>query len=118
MTLQVFNHVTDIGASAAGARKNHTVVKRGASCEGCCLPGVAGPKGAPGKAGKPGRPGHPGNPGFPGLPPPESCIIPTEKPCEPCPGGPPGPVGAPGAQGSNGASGNPGTSVASAPLPT
>lgn len=27
------------------------------SCEGCCLPGLAGPAGAPGKNGQPGKPG-------------------------------------------------------------
>ncbi|CAJ0580264.1 unnamed protein product, partial [Mesorhabditis spiculigera] len=39
---------------------NKTRVARQASqCEGCCLPGAAGPQGTPGKPGRPGRTGSP-----------------------------------------------------------
>ena len=38
----------------------------GGSCDGCCLPGVAGPTGTPGAPGRPGKPGAPGRPGNPG----------------------------------------------------
>lgn len=43
----VLSHVAEIGGRVASARHgNHTLHKRGANgCEGCCLPGMAGPKG-------------------------------------------------------------------------
>ncbi|CAD6191970.1 unnamed protein product [Caenorhabditis auriculariae] len=78
-------------------------------CQGCCLPGVAGPQGTPGRPGKPGKPGAPGLNGNPGRPPKEPCEPITPPPCKPCPEGPPGPAGPPGAAGNRGPPGGVGT---------